>query len=280
MAIITFWSNGKEEVGKTLSIVAIATNMAIEHNKKILVISTSCNDKTLSNCYWEEKETTFKKSLGIQASVVGNQSGIEALSRTIKSKRIYPDIVRDYTKVVFKDRLEILLGYEGNKSFFEALKNDYVEIIKVASKCYDYIFVDLDNNLGKDNVDTILQMSTVVVEAVTQRISKIEYLKELRQHTPILNKFNTMILITKYNDELKYTKKNIERYLKMKNEVGVIPFDTLYFEACEEAQVPDLFLRLRRLSDEKDPHITFIKEVKNVSQRIIQKIEEAQMNIR
>ena len=29
MAVVTFWSNGKEETAKTLSIAAIATDMAI-----------------------------------------------------------------------------------------------------------------------------------------------------------------------------------------------------------------------------------------------------------
>ena len=52
MAIITFWSNGKEETAKTLSVSAIATYMAIEHNMKILVLSTNYNDSTLETCYW------------------------------------------------------------------------------------------------------------------------------------------------------------------------------------------------------------------------------------
>lgn len=52
MAIVSFWSNGKEETAKTLSIVAIATNMAIEHNFRILLVSTNYNDDTLETCYW------------------------------------------------------------------------------------------------------------------------------------------------------------------------------------------------------------------------------------
>ena len=39
MAIITFWSNGKEQTGKTISLAAIATYMSIQHNIKILVLS-------------------------------------------------------------------------------------------------------------------------------------------------------------------------------------------------------------------------------------------------
>ena len=40
MSVITFINNRREETGKTLSLVAIATNMAIENNEKILIIST------------------------------------------------------------------------------------------------------------------------------------------------------------------------------------------------------------------------------------------------
>ncbi len=43
MSIVTFWSNGREQTGKTLSLAAIATYMAIEHNYKILIIETELN---------------------------------------------------------------------------------------------------------------------------------------------------------------------------------------------------------------------------------------------
>ena len=48
MSIVTFWSNGREETGKTMAAVAIATHMAIEHNVKILLISTT--NKTIPIC--------------------------------------------------------------------------------------------------------------------------------------------------------------------------------------------------------------------------------------
>lgn len=56
MSIVTFWSNGKEQTGKTLSIAAISTYMAIEHNYRILVISTGHKDDTLDSCFWEQKK--------------------------------------------------------------------------------------------------------------------------------------------------------------------------------------------------------------------------------
>lgn len=63
MSVVTFWSSGKEQTGKTLSIAAISTYMAIEHNYRILVISTGYKDDTLDSCFWEPKKV--KKNLRI-----------------------------------------------------------------------------------------------------------------------------------------------------------------------------------------------------------------------
>ena len=41
MSVITFVNNSTEETGKTMSLVAIATQMAIENNNRILIISTT-----------------------------------------------------------------------------------------------------------------------------------------------------------------------------------------------------------------------------------------------
>lgn len=56
MSIVTFWSDGKEQTGKTLSIAAVSTYMAIEHNYRILVVSTGFKDDTLDRCFWEDKK--------------------------------------------------------------------------------------------------------------------------------------------------------------------------------------------------------------------------------
>ena len=57
MSVVAFWSNGKEESAKTLSMVAISTYMAIKHNYRILTVSTRYNDDTLESCYWKKVQT-------------------------------------------------------------------------------------------------------------------------------------------------------------------------------------------------------------------------------
>ena len=52
MAIISFWSGENKESAQTLSMVAVATYMAIEHNYRILVIDGTFKDDTLERCFW------------------------------------------------------------------------------------------------------------------------------------------------------------------------------------------------------------------------------------
>ena len=87
-----------------------------------------------------------------------------------------------------------------------------------------------------------------------------------------------MILIGRYDKYSKYTAKNIARYMNIKDEINVIPYSTLFFEACNEGKVADFFLRYRTI-DETDRNATFIKEVQKVTENIDYKLQELRMQM-
>ena len=109
MAIITFKSNELKETGQTLSLIAVATQMAIEHSYKILVVSTSFKDQTLENCYWE-LDRLNKPVITDNRANVGVDSGIEGLIKVLASNKTSNDIVRNYSKTVLRERLDVLLA--------------------------------------------------------------------------------------------------------------------------------------------------------------------------
>ncbi len=271
MSIVTFWGSGKEQVGKTLAVVAIATNMAIEHNKRILVISASYNNDTLKNCYWTEgiakKNSIFRVQTGVELD-----NGMEGLTKIIQSNKVSPEVITNYTKIVFKDRLEILLGFEENTlSTPEEVGRVYAEIVQVASRYYDMIIVDLDNEIDSAGANEILKRSDVVIAMTSQKISSIKIMQQKKSELPP-NK--AMLLIGKYDKKSKYTIKNLTRMLGEKKEILTMPYNTLYFEAAQEGTVPDLFLKLRRIEDKNDENFFFIEQVKRASQEIIKKLQE------
>ena len=277
MSIVSFWSQGKQETGKTSAIIALATHMAIEHNYKLLVISTSYNDSMIKNAFFQERKT--KKNLGLFGpnTNVDIQSGIEGLNKFIRSNKVSPDIITNYTKIVFKDRLEILLSYEGEKKGYDEIKQSYPAIIDLANRYYDLVLVDVDKNLDEEIQKEILHKSDIIISTMVQRMNNLNEFNEIRQQNQVLNSPKTLLLIGRYDKFSKYTVKNISRYLKERNEVNAIPYNTLFFEACEEAGVPDLFLRLRRMSDETDRNVLFVKEVKRLSENIVYRLQDLKM---
>ena len=278
MSIITFWNNEKEETGKTLSIVAIATYLSIEHNYKTLIVSTGYKKRRLVNCFFEQKKV--KKNMGIFGpnTNVAMEDGIEGLAKIMKSNKISPESITNYTKVVYSDRLEILPSFGGSISEYEELKTMYPDIINLANNYYDLVLVDLDMEVQEKISEPILNNSNLIVATLSQRLSSINRFLEYREKNKIFKEKKTLILIGRYDKYSKYSVKNISRYMKEKNRVSTIPYNTLFFEASEEAQVPDLFWKLRNV-DPDDRNATFMEEVKRTVDNIIYRLKDLQANM-
>ena len=276
MSVVTFWNDGREQTGKTLSIAAISTYMAVEHNYRILIISTGYRDDTLNQCFWKEKKV--KRNFGLFGPNTNEilEEGIVGLAKVVKSNKLSPENITNYTKIIFKDRLEVLQGFRGETSDYDELEKTYPDIINLANSYYDLVFIDLDNEMNPSIREMILANSDLIVANISQRLTSIDRFMETREKTPILNSKKTLLLIGKYDKFSKYSIKNITRYMGEKNKVSTIPYNTLYFEATNEASVPDLFLSLRKTIDSEDRNAIFIEEVKRASENIIYRLQELQ----
>ena len=277
MAIITFKSNEIKETAQTLSIAAVATQMAIEHNVKILVVSTNFKDTTLEECFWEVGKKAPVASIFGKNVNVGIESGVEGLMRVLASNKTSPEIVRNYSKIILRDRLDLLPSPTVTDYVdYQNIATAYTDILQVANRYYDIILVDLCKRMPSSLAENIIQMSDIVVVNMTQRLKSIDDFIELREENEFYRRKNIMLLIGRYDAFSKYNVKNISRYMKEKKLVNVIPYNTLFFEACSESKIIDFFLKLRNL-DENDRNYLFIKEVSNMVGAIIYKIQELQM---
>lgn len=286
MSVITFVNNIDEETGKTMSLVAIATYMAIHNNNRILIISTTNKEDKINACYFEEQQAK-KMRLGIlgnRTSTIDSESGIEGLVKIARSNKLTPELITNYTKVVFKDRLEILLGVDEKKKNTSTeedreIAEEYINLISVARMYYDKVFVDLDDNLNEEIRQKIVDTSDLVIVNTTQNFNSLKKLKEKKENSQLLQSPRTLILIGRYDKYSKYNVKNVSRYLNEKNQVLTVPYNTLYFEATNEAGVPDLFLKFRKISDSDDRNAIFAEEVKRTSENIIYRLQELQARI-
>lgn len=280
MAIIAFWSDEKKETGQTLSMVALSTYMAIEHNYRILNVSTNFKDETLEDCYWNtQKESAFVKKITNDNTVVGLESGIEGLIKIIKSNKTTSNIVSNYSKVIFNNRLDVLCAPKTTEySEYLQIAKMYPEILNVANRNYDLVFVDISKRMDEEEVNRILEISDAIVVNITQRLQIIDKFYMLREENPFFKNNNVLLNIGRYDKFSKYNVKNISRYLRMKKDVLAVPYNTLFFESCSEGKVAEFFLRLRN-TDSDDRNQTFIQEVSRMSKELIYKLQELQIKM-
>lgn len=276
MAIISFWSNGRGETGKTASIAAITTYLAIQHNYKILILDTKYNDYSYQDCYWQEDKTI---SLIHKHDAKTNiASGITGLSKAILSNKTSPEIITNYTRIVFKDRLEILTETDTEKSEYETHKKVFKDIAKIASRYYDLVFIDIDSNLDEYIKNSLLEISDLIVPNLSQKLRQINDYLKVKEENMIFQDKSIMPIIGIYDKNSKYTIKNVSRYMKEKEAICAIPYNTLFFEACNEGTVDDFFIKFRKINP-KDKNALFIEEVKRAAERIIYKLQELQMRM-
>lgn len=272
MSIIAFYTNGKDQTGNTLSAMSLATYLGITQNKKTLLISTSLNDSTVKEAFWPEPK---KKTglFGANTSVI-SENGIEGLDRVIRSNKISPDIITDYTKVALKGRLEILFGYKGSPEQYREIQKQYVQIVNMASKCYENVIVDIDKSLDMRTRFELNNISDVVVALTTQQVKNINDILKTMSDGVALKRANTIIALGRYDERSKYNAKNISRnVLRQKRIINTIPYNTVLSDAIQEGQIIDVFIKFLGLKI-RDENVFFLEEIKRLADDIDDKITE------
>lgn len=286
MSIITFWNDNREQTGQTFATIAVATRMAIERNIKILLIATSLNDPTIKKSYWGE-DTKNANLFATKNSTVAVENGIEGLFKLVASNKLTPSIITDYTRVVFKGRLEVITGFTASRSNkqdeldeFRKIENSYIELIRTANQYYDMVIVDLDKRLNEKIKEDILNLSNVNVFVLSQNMESINRYNEMKKQKDEFERFKCIPVIGKYIKQYKYNSKNIARYLQEKQELDLLPFNLLYMEAAEEAKVVDLFLKLKNIKDKTDENYIFMQCTLDLTNNILRRLQDMQMRMR
>ena len=284
MAIIAFWSEEEKETGQTMSMVALSTYMAIEHNYRILDISANFKDQTLENSYWDTTRMdnlvkTIASTENVNTSQIGLESGIEGLAKIVNSNKTSKNIISNYAKVVFNNRLDVLCSArtQDYEEYIEISKI-YPNILQIANRDYDLVFIDISKKMPEEQKNRILEIADVIIVNITQRLKTIDSFMKLRQENEFFKKNNILLNIGRYDRYSKYNVKNLTRYIREKKDIYAIPYNTLFFESCSEGSVAELFLRLRKV-DEEDRNANFMDEIKRLTKDLIYKMQELQLKV-
>lgn len=282
MAIITFWNDNTGKIGQTHSAIALATYFAIEHNSKTLLVSTRYNDQVTKTAY---EDPNIAKSMKLFSNSKGSielESGIESMAKLVYSNRLTPDMVPNYTKLIYKNRFSVLSAPKAKEDLdYDKVYDACKEILSIAKKYYDIIIVDLNNGLENETTKAILKLSNLIIVNIEQKHSEIEKIMSLKDNMELLKPNSTMFLINNYDRKSKYSTKNVSRELGEKKEILSVPYCNLFADAVQEGEVAEFFLNLRikKLEGLDERTAFFSQELKRVTDAIVYKLQELQMNI-
>ncbi len=142
-------------------------------------------------------------------------------------------------------------------------------IIRMANKYYNLVFVDIEGSLEDPYVQEILQESNLIVANTTQRMKALKEFLANRRLCPAINEYNLMFLLGKYDKFSKYNKKKIYKEQRLPEVYG-IPYNTLFFEACNEGNLADFMINYRKVK-QNSVQAPIIESLSEVGQRIIEK---------
>ena len=276
MPIISFVNRDIRETGQSLSAAVIASVMAIEHNYRVIAISTDFNDKTLENSFYNPKQasvTSFLKNT-ITTDI---SNGAEGLIRAFASNRASADMIKSYTKPILKDRLDVLPGLKTTDyKTFVNMANYFSQIADVANAFYDMVIVDVSQEIPSDVQMRILNISDLILVGVNQSLSAINNFLKLKTTEPFFQKSNVVIEIGKYNPYSKYSAKNIGRILREKNIPWAVPYNINFSDHASEGKIIDYLLGAKMLNDPNNQDYSFYTSVAGVADSIDYKLKELQ----
>ena len=273
MAIISFWSEGDREAGKTASLAAIATQISIDNTYKTLIFNAEYNDSSLEECFWPPKKPRKEAfMLGNRADLATGTTGV---AKAILSNKTSPEIIKYYTKTIYKDRLELLTEDNITQEDYQNQRRTYKEIAKIANRYYNLVLVDISGSPEESITRSILEESDIVVVNLPQNIKKINEYLELKRTNKVFNTEKTIVLIGRCDKNSKYNAKNLSRQTN-KRDLYPVPYNTQFLEAINEGKITEFFTKFRgRIHPDENTY--FLEEVKKNSERILEKLKELQM---
>lgn len=275
MSIVTFWNDGTREVGQSIAVSAIGTYLSLHHNYKVMIFDTKYRDHTLSDCFWSQQASKIEFK---DKSKTDIDTGTSGLTKAILSNKTAPEVVTNYTKIIFKNKLELLTDKDSTElADYNKQKTFFKEMIKMANKFYDLVLIDVSGDFEDGFISNMIENSNVMIVTLSQNLRKLNDYVALRKESEVLLKKQKIVMLGRYDKKSTYNIKNIERHIGEKEIYGV-PYNTQFFESSNEGQVAEYFIKLRKIK-QTDPNYFFIDSVREVSESIVEKLKRLQAQL-
>jgi hypothetical protein len=262
MGQVAFWGSAHGQVGTTANVIATSALIGLEVSLRTLVAHTHWSRSTL--------ETAFLKNEIYEDSLVNfSDTGIDALERLARSGRLSPDIIRDYTKPVLRERLDLLVGTsKPDEALFWNLNEVIQSIFATANQFYNLTLLDVNSGSQNALTNTVLASSDLIIVNLNQNLSLLERFFSKEDWPDELNDKKFLLVLGQYDPDSKYTAANIARRFRYKDPIYTVPYCSGFRDACNDRNVVDFFLRNRQAGKGQENHF-FFQEIRKLTKAML-----------
>ena len=269
MSIISFCNMSTEETGQTLMTAAFATCLGIEHNYRILLLTSDFNDKTLERAFWYGFSKSTMSNILTRTTSIDTASGIEGLLREFASNHASGQVISSYAKPVLKDHLDVITTAKTKDiKEYNNISHLFSQIADVGNSFYDIVIVDISRTLSDEMKQKIMDLSTLVLVGLNQKFGSVYDFDQLRIDNEYFRKKNIYTYMNRYAPDSKFTQKNVARFLRYKDLPFTLPYNILFNDSCSEGKIVDYILSARTLTNIESPDFIFYKTLKETTDRI------------
>ena len=258
---LAFWSN-YHQTGTTSNLVAVSSMIVLEYRLKVLMAHNHFDRSAL--------ETSFIDREYVKNELTAlNDVGIDGLSSFIKYNKVDKDNISRYTTTLLKNKFDLLMGTSiTNKELYYKDISEVIDVILTLAKdYYDLLLVDVAPE-QTETAKKIFDHSDYIVVNLNQNYNIIEDFFE--QYSELKEK--CLFVMGRYDRNSRFNAKAIQRKFGIKGDIGIIPYNIEFADACCEGKAIDFLMRNLKASKD-DPNYYFMQEVRKTVEIILKKLE-------
>lgn len=269
MPIISFWgTENSAQLCTTATMTAVAAMLPTKYAYKTLITQTHYGDMSLESAFFNMDKLGNKGSLDIA------DTGVDALDRLLRSNKLTPENISNYAKSILKGRLELLYGtFKNDQDSYSRILETFPLIIDYASQFYDIVLVDLNKGYDSAEVNQILQKSDLIVLSMSQNREMLKKIFKSMDTLKILQEKTIIPVLGRYDRFSVYNTRNIARSFNFKKPIYTIPYNTQFFDACNEGRALSFLLENVNANMATDRNGYFLSEVSVLVDAIIESIK-------
>lgn len=196
--------------------------------------------------------------------------GVDALLRLLQNRKLQPNMIRDYTLPLLKDRLDLLPGSSKPDDRFIDMATPWMEsLLSMAKRMYDLVFVDGGSGNSSEWTNSLLRLADVLVVCLPQNRLAVHRFFRMDELQAMLATKKHVLVFGKYDRYSSLTHKNLLRPYGRRLQTCSVSYNTRWLDDGQNGQAISYMYRNRQVQREHENYL-FMRDVRALAQALIE----------